>query len=176
MSLEHTPSLNLTFSCTVTSQRITCSGSEVLLLWPVLTAATQAVLHASQATTGHVAGGYLHLLNGRIRIRSRVIKGNLPRAQLLTRQLQTHTGITEVATNTLTGSILVLYNPAEVAQEQVLSLLSTVGQLPELRPLSQAEMTVESLASQPTFSQNLFHTIVRASVDFAVQRLAIALL
>lgn len=173
---EQISSPSLTFTCTVTPQRITYSENGILLLWLVLKATTHAVLRASQTTAGPASGSYLHLLNGRIRIRSSVIKGNLPRAQLLTQQLQTHTGITQVATNTLTGSVLVLYDPEQVTQEQVLHLLSTVGQLPELNSFRGFEVTADAISLQRTFKQELFHTVVRASVDFAVQRLAVALL
>jgi hypothetical protein len=176
LSIEYPSSPSLAFTCTVTAKQLACSGNSVLLLWPLLREVTKIVLHATHVEAEHRPGVHLHLLSGRIRIRSKVLKGNPQRAQLFAQQLQTYTGITQVCTNAITGSALVLYDPAHVQQEQVLALLYTVGQLPELCPCSLSMVTSVPLPVQLSVGHRFFSTVVGTAVDFAAQRVALALL
>ena len=55
--------------------------------------------------------GYVHHIPGRIRLRAVALKGNSADANVLTRWLESLSGVEDVEVNLLTGSVLIHYRP-----------------------------------------------------------------
>lgn len=84
-------------------------------------------------------------------------------------ELRKCAGITEVKTNPITGSVLVLYNSAQLSHEQVLALLQAVGctqQSGQLR--THREDTVFGFN---TLGHELLRTVASSTIEVAVRRL-----
>lgn len=123
---------------------------------------------------GQGTGLYLHALDGRIRVKSAIVKGAPHTAAALEQQLRAHAGITEVTANHITGSVLVLYDSQRLAQHQVFDLLRMVNCLSEATPTTvslrpQAQTVAE-------FGHGLLRTVAMSTMEFAVQRLVYAIL
>ena len=69
---------------------------------------------------------YFHIVPGRLRIKSPPIKGKNSVADV-ERLLMTVHGINSFDINTLTGSILVNYNPKVVTSKKIISILRKAG-------------------------------------------------
>ena len=124
------------------------------------------------ATQG--TGTYLHALDGRIRVKSALVKGAPHKAAALEQQLRIHPGITEVTVNPITGSVLVLYNTQQVAQQQIFDLLRAVNCLPEAATMSISMLPPPKTVAE--FGQGLLRTVAMSTMEFAVQRLVYAIL
>jgi hypothetical protein len=70
---------------------------------------------------------YLHVLDGRIRIKIPAIKGSAMRAAEVAEGLLHVQGITHVKANHLTGNVLILFNADTVTSEHILGLLRRRG-------------------------------------------------
>jgi copper chaperone CopZ len=118
--------------------------------------------------------GYLHALDGRIRIKSPRVKGAPHTARAVEHDLRKCPGITEVRTNPITGSVLVLYDAARLSCEEVLALLRAVECLPpSAPPRPQKEETVFGVE---TLGRELLKTVASSTAEVAVRRLVYALL
>lgn len=117
---------------------------------------------------------YLHALDGRIRVKRTLIKGAPHKAVVLEQQLRAYSGIAEVTANPITGSVLVLYDPQQLEQQEVFDLLRAVNCFPE--EASAAVAIVSPPKSVAEFGQGLLRTVATATVEFAVQRLVYAIL
>jgi len=119
-------------------------------------------------------GTYLHALDGRIRVKSALVKRAPHKAAALEQQLRSHPGITEVTVNPITGSVLVLYDTQQLVQHQILDLLRAVN------CFSGVTTTPRSLLPPPRtvaeFGQGLIRTIAMSTMEFVVQRLIYAIL
>ncbi|MGE0825755.1 MAG: HMA2 domain-containing protein [Candidatus Binatia bacterium] len=123
------------------------------------------------------ARGYLHALDGRIRIKSPAIKRAPQRAAEVEQQLREYGGITEVTTNPVTGSVLVQYDAQRLTQEQVLTFLQKTGCLADDHAYEVRTATVTDVsASVVDFSRGLVRTVALSTMEFAVQRLVYAIL
>ena len=119
-------------------------------------------------------GMYLHALDGRIRVKSAMVKGAPHTAAALEQQLRAHAGITEVTVNHITGSVLVLYDSQQVAQQQIFDLLRAVNCLSEATPTPVS--TLPRATTVAEFGQGLLRTVAVSTMEFAVQRLVYAIL
>ncbi|AEH45469.1 hypothetical protein Thein_1609 [Thermodesulfatator indicus DSM 15286] len=70
---------------------------------------------------------YLHKVKGRIRLRTPIIKNNEAAAELIKDFIMHLGGVTSVNTNTLTGSIVINYNPAVIDAEEIVQALEKEG-------------------------------------------------
>ena len=119
-------------------------------------------------------GTYLHALDGRIRVKSTLVKGAPHKAAALEQQLRTHSGITEVTANPITGSVLVRYDSQQLAQHQVFDLLRAVNCFPEVTELPMSTLPPPKTIAE--FGQGLMRTVAMSTMEFAVQRLVYAIL
>ena len=120
------------------------------------------------------AAAYVHALEGRLRIKSGMVKGSPQKAIEVKQQLKTQPGVTEVSTNPTTGSVLVLYDSHQIQQDDILDALRALGCLPargELRTNTREETFVSQ-----EFGQGLLRTVMISTMEFAVQRLVYALI
>lgn len=122
----------------------------------------------------NAVSAHLHALDGRLRIKVAGVKGSPQKAQEIEDRLQRCNGITQATANPTTGSILILYDSQQINQERVLNALRSLGCLPEnhkARPSARS-----TAAAQPAFAQELVQTVVRSTMEFALQRLVYTLI
>jgi copper chaperone CopZ len=114
---------------------------------------------------------YIHALDGRLRVKGSGVKGVPRRALEIEAELRAIDGIDHVKANPITGNILILYRPDRIDQDQILSALGRLGCL-------QAHETItgNSGGELQGFSAILTETLVRSTVELALQRLVSALI
>lgn len=117
---------------------------------------------------------YIHALNGRLRIKVVKIKGSAQRAMEVERRLREVEGVRDVQANPTTGNVLIRYNPETIAQSAVLDALQRLGYLRQGEvvqpPVRVRRWALEGLGEAMT------ETLVRTTMELAVQRLVSALL
>ena len=123
-------------------------------------------------------GTYLHALDGRIRVKSALVKRTPHKAAALEQQLRAHPGITEVTVNPITGSVLVLYDTQQLAQQQIFDLLRAVNCFPEVTtmPISMFTSILPPPKTVAEFGQGVLRMVAMSTMEFAVQRLVYAIL
>lgn len=107
---------------------------------------------------------YLHVLEGRVRIKIPEIKGMPRRALGLERHLQQGEGIYEVTANPKTGNVLILFDSATLRHHDILVLIQQGGYL--------MNSPVTSLPERI----NLTHVVFQSTVELAIERLVLALI
>ena len=110
---------------------------------------------------------FLHMLDGRLRVKVADVKGSPRVAALVEAQLAELQGVDDVSANPLTGSVLVLYEPAQVGVEEIMEVLRAGG---HVRPPSGDARPSTSLSS------GLGSIMLRATTEFAIQSLITALI
>jgi copper chaperone CopZ len=117
---------------------------------------------------------YIHALDGRLRIKVTQIKGAPQKALEIERGLRAIDGIDHVKANPLTGNILILYRPDRIGQHEILSALRRLGYLQEHD--SAQTLTGHHDGKLYGLSAMLTETVVRSTVELALQRLVSALI
>jgi copper chaperone CopZ len=82
----------------------------------------------------NVISSYVHALEGRLRIKIPEVKGAPLRASEIERHLSLCAGVEEVSASPITGSVLVLYNPRLIGQEEIIFAFQEIGYLAESNP------------------------------------------
>ena len=111
---------------------------------------------------------YLHMLDGRLRVKVAEVKGSPAVATLVETELKEIPGITRVSANPLTGNVLVLYDPDLVGVREIMEALRAGGHLRQ--PAGHAGGTGGSTGS------GLGAIMLRATTEFAIQHLITALI
>jgi copper chaperone CopZ len=106
---------------------------------------------------------YLHVLDGRVRIKLPQVKGAPQRALAVEQLLRRLDGVTRVTANPITGNVLVLFTSAILGQHDILAALQQTGYLREDHAAEQ---------SPP----NLLSLIMHSALDKALERLVLALI
>ena len=73
------------------------------------------------------SASYVHALNGRLRIKIPGLKGNPLKAQEIENQCNLMTGMQQVSANPVTGSLLFIYDPHLLKQEEICAVLKEQG-------------------------------------------------
>jgi hypothetical protein len=73
------------------------------------------------------AASYVHALTGRLRIKLPEIKGNPMKAQEIENHFHLITGMQQVSANPVTGSLLLIYDPHLLQQEEIMAVLKELG-------------------------------------------------
>jgi copper chaperone CopZ len=132
------------------------------------------MLRGKEITHVNVISPYFHALNGRLRIKVAELKGLPTKALEVEGQLRKIEGINHVRANPTTGNVLVLYDPAKIAQYEVLGALQHLGYLQEngaiQTPARGRPRGYEGLG------EAMAETLVRTTMELAVQRLVSALI
>jgi len=110
---------------------------------------------------------YLHMLDGRLRVKVAEVKGSPAVATLVETELKEIPGITRVSANPLTGNVLVLYDPDLVGVREIMEALRAGGYLRE--PSGSADSALPVGA-------RLGAIVLRATTEFAIQHLITALI
>jgi copper chaperone CopZ len=82
----------------------------------------------------NIVSSYVHALEGRLRIKIPEVKGAPSKSREIERHLASCPGVEEVTANPVTGSVLVLYNPRLIGQEEIIFAFQEIGYLEESRP------------------------------------------
>jgi len=132
------------------------------------------MLHGKEIAQVNVISPYFHALKGRLRIKVAELKGLPMKALEVEGQLRRIDGINHVRANPTTGNVLVLYDPAKIEQSEVLGALQHLGYLRQNWGIQTAarsqSWTAEGLA------EAMAETLVRATMELAVQRLVSVLI
>lgn len=117
-----------------------------------------------EATMATAVSPYLHVLDGRLRIKIPQVKGMPQRAHTVERLLLGLAGVTEVTANPLTGNVLVLFTSRVISQHEIIAALQQVGYLRE----------GHSAAGQGR--KSFTSLVVQSAVELAIERLVLALI
>jgi hypothetical protein len=107
---------------------------------------------------------YLHALDGRMRIKITEVKGCPAAAEELTRYLLSSHGIDKVNANPITGNVLIIYNPQQISQEGILTLLKDAGYLKR------------SARVPASGGEGLVSVLAKAVMETALQSMVMALI
>jgi hypothetical protein len=120
------------------------------------------------------ASTYIHTLEGRLRIKVIEVKGAPRRALEIEEGLRAIDGVDHVKANHITGNILILYRPDKIGQHELLTALRRLGCLQEH---DRARIITSNGGDKHDgFSAMLTETLVRSTMELAVQRLVSALI
>lgn len=117
----------------------------------------------------NVVSSYVHALDGRLRIKIPEVKGAPVQAREVESHLQLLTGMVEVSANTITGNVLILYNPRLLREDQIIFTLMELGYLEEA-PSRTQEKTGRGAVELVT------STVASTIMEVALSRLVAALI
>jgi len=107
---------------------------------------------------------YLHMLDGRLRIKIPQVKRSPQRAVAVEQLLRGLKGVTDATANPVTGNVLVFFTPAVTHQDDIIAALQETGYLREGDYAS--EQNQKSLTS----------IVMQSAVELAIERLVLALI
>jgi hypothetical protein len=79
------------------------------------------------ACPAHIKFDLVHHVPGRLRLRSALLRGDVNRSELARRDLAAVEGVTSVAANPCTGSLLVEYDTAVMPPDKIIDVLTSRG-------------------------------------------------
>ena len=119
---------------------------------------------------------YLHVLEGRIRIKVPAVKGEPQKAAEVERQVGALNSSIEVKANPTTGNVLVLFDPVSISKDRILDLFRDIGCLTQ----EQGNTLARSTASSNQVAADASSAVVRRVIDIvlqvAIERLILALI
>ena len=120
------------------------------------------------------SASYVHALNGRLRIKIPGLKGNPLRAQEIENQCNLMTGMQQVSVNLVTGSLLFIYDPHLLKQEEIGAVLRNLGYF---RDHSGGQISIlGSASSTHGVVEKITTTLASGLMEIALTRLVGALL
>jgi hypothetical protein len=115
---------------------------------------------------------YIHHVRGRLRVRTAVLKRNERRADSARRELNETNGVQRVEISTVTGSLLVYYDPAATDLHTLLNEMRSMGLLHG--HVAKAPVTTSAAVGKLPVEQ-ITDTIFSKIVETAIERSAMAL-
>ena len=106
---------------------------------------------------------YLHVLDGRLRIKLPQVKGAPQRARAVEQLLRGLVGVTEVTANPITGDVLVLFTSAVTSQHAIIAALQHTGYLRHAHTAEQSQTSLMSI-------------FMHSAIEWAIERLVLALI
>jgi hypothetical protein len=113
-----------------------------------------------------VATDYLHVLEGRIRIKIPELKGSPEKSQEIKCHLGATPGVNSVQANPITGNALILYNSREISHNDLIVILKE-----ELGCFQPAPVSIATPQGQ-----GLAGAVARALMESALQTVVMALI
>ena len=113
---------------------------------------------------------YLHVLDGRLRIKVPEVKRAPLKAAEVVRALQSVAGVTYAKANPTTGSVLVLFDSSRLTPANIVQTLRDTGCLTTTVPTGAQQGT------QKGIGQRLTETVVQSLFETAVQRVIMTLI
>jgi copper chaperone CopZ len=111
----------------------------------------------------HIAP-YVHMLDGRLRIKIPQVKNAPHRAGTVEQFLRGLEGVTDATANPTTGNVLVLFTSAVIRQDDIIAALRETGYLRESDHISAQDR------------KSLTSIVVQSVVELAIERLVLALI
>src|SRR5688572_10069147 len=112
----------------------------------------------------HHGTPYLHVLDGRMRVKIPEIKGSPLKASEIEQALSRRSGVTQVKANPTTGNVLILFDSTATSHTQILAALNELNYCKNA--LGAAHRTRKSLTQ----------FLVQTAVEKAIERVIFALL
>lgn len=123
------------------------------------------------------ASSYIHhALEGRLRVKSALVKGSRRKALEVEAYFQRREGITAISANPTTGSVLFHYDSQRLSQQEIVNELSAGGYLATSEHLQPHHPVPVTVKTSEASGQNLVATIVTSTVETALQLLVHALI
>lgn len=116
------------------------------------------------------ASSSIHMLEGRVRLKIGEARKNPHKAAEIRCRLRECPGIQQVTTNSLTGSVLILYNARRLSQTDLLGLLQKQGYLKMVSGESGTTVSGQG------YYRSLCDVVIRSTMEVAIQRLFHALI
>lgn len=117
-----------------------------------------------------------HALEGRLRVKSALVKGSWRKAREVEAYFQHRDGISAISANPTTGSVLFHYDSQRLSQQEIVNELSAGGYLAPSEPLQPHHPVPVTVKAADASGQNLVNTIVTSTVETALQFLVYALI
>ncbi|MCS6842732.1 MAG: heavy-metal-associated domain-containing protein [Caldilineales bacterium] len=123
---------------------------------------------------------YLHVIDGRVRVKIQAVKGSPQAADLLAQRLRRDEGVLSVHANPVTGNVLVHFDPTVTGVEAILGRLRDMGYLnghvaPQPVAANGKSPAGASVLANP-WTKTLVQVAAEAAVQSAVRHLITALL
>ena len=103
---------------------------------------------------------YLHVIDGRLRIKIFQIRNSPEKASKLQLQVRAIAGIKDAFANPLTGNLLVLFEPNRVSHERIINRLTRMGYVQNSPPPAQP-----SLHGHNALAELLLNVAMQALVE-----------
>jgi hypothetical protein len=116
---------------------------------------------------------YVHNIQGRLRVKTPLIKKNPATAQAVQRLLRRIHGVNTTTVNTLTGSAVILYDPKLVSSKEILDTLEETGYFDLSKAVTNGEYVYSAAAKT---SGIICRSLVGAFVERALQGSALSLI
>jgi cation transport ATPase len=113
---------------------------------------------------------YLHITDGRLRIKIAELKRSPRRASSVERELRATKGVRQVKANPLTGNLLVLFEPGITSHQQIINHLGRMGFRNTQVPGRTAGGAYDGL------SRALSEMIIKFAIEAALTRLILVLI
>jgi hypothetical protein len=124
------------------------------------------------------SSGYLHVLDGRIRVKISEVKRSPRHAEAIERRFRDVEGIDQVVANPMTGNVLIVYNSDRIEQRRVFDLLMDCGWLPAAvnhgRSLLTGDIGVNIATSD--LGREIAGKLATALMQAAVKKLVVGLI
>jgi len=105
---------------------------------------------------------YVHMLEGRLRIKVSEIKGSADKAVEVEATIRELRGVTHVKANSVTGNVLVLFDSEETNHYHIIGTLKDLGCLSKLSP------TVPSRSAHAKWTEALAGPIAQMVIERAI--------
>ena len=122
----------------------------------------------------NIVSSYVHALEGRLRIKIPEVKGAPSQAREIERHLTSCAGVEEVTANPITGSVLVLYNPRLIGQEEIIFAFQEIGYLERSTPKPSGG-TGGNTAQEGTLAR-VTHAVASTLMEIALSSLVAAII
>lgn len=112
---------------------------------------------------------YLHVMDGRLRVKVPEMKRSIPKALHVEEVLKSLQGITRVTANPTTGNVLVFFDSAQLTHTEILSALKKADYLQE-------EVSTSSFQFTARVVDTVSHAVARSVAEVVMERAILALL
>jgi hypothetical protein len=122
----------------------------------------------------NIVSSYVHALEGRLRIKIPEVKGAPHNGREIERHLGLCAGVEEVSANPITGSVLILYNPRLIGQEEIISAFQEIGYLVDSEPKASGR-TGSNIKHEGSLAR-VTTAVASTIMEIALSRLVLAII
>jgi len=122
----------------------------------------------------NIVSSYVHALEGRLRIKIPEVKGAPHKAREIERHLASCAGVEEVSASPITGSVLILYNPRLIGQEEIIFAFQEIGYLVNAEP--KAPRGTSGNSTHEGALVRVTHAVASTIMEIALSRIVLAII